>query len=67
VVKDGKIEARDVKLGDRFENDVEILEGLEPGETIATTQLSRLDTGTRVVIATGEEKGRPGRQERKAD
>jgi RND family efflux transporter MFP subunit len=53
VVNDGKVEARDVKLGDRFENDVEILEGLETGETIATTQLNRLDTGTRVVAQSG--------------
>lgn len=67
VVKDGKVESRDVKLGDRFENEVEILEGLQPGETIATTQLSRLDTGTRVVVGTGEEKGRPDRQGKKAD
>jgi RND family efflux transporter MFP subunit len=65
VVKDGRIEARDVKLGDRFENDVEILEGLENGEQIAVSQLNRLDTGTRVVVASGT--GKPERQDRKAD
>ena len=53
VVKGSTIEARDVKLGDRFDADVEILEGLEEGEMIATTQLNRLDTGTRVVVGEG--------------
>ena len=56
VVKNNTIEARDVKLGDRFENEVEIVEGLEEGETIAVTQLNRLDTGTKVAIATGAAK-----------
>jgi RND family efflux transporter MFP subunit len=53
VVKDNTIEAREVKLGDRFDQDVEILEGLNEGETIATTQVARLDTGTQVRVATG--------------
>ena len=62
VVKGTTIEARDVKLGDRFDNDVEILEGLEEGEMVATTQLNRLDTGTKVSVA----EGRSG-AEKKAD
>ena len=49
VVKNGIVEAREVKLGDRFEQNVEILEGLEPGEMIAVTQLNRLDTGSKVA------------------
>jgi RND family efflux transporter MFP subunit len=53
VVKGGVVEARDVKLGDRFENEVEIVEGLEEGELVAVSQLNRLDTGTRVAIASG--------------
>jgi RND family efflux transporter MFP subunit len=58
VVRNDVIEARDVKLGDRFEADVEILEGLTDGDVVAVTQLGRLDTGTRVVV--------DSRQERKA-
>ena len=48
VVKQGLVEAREVKLGDRFEQDVEILEGLEEGDTVAVSQLNRLDTGIKV-------------------
>jgi RND family efflux transporter MFP subunit len=44
------IEARDVKLGDRFEQNVEILDGLAEGEKVAVTELSRLDTGTKVAV-----------------
>lgn len=62
VVKGAIIEARDVKLGDRFDADVEILEGLEEGEMIATTQLNRLDTGTKVVLSDAK-----GGAEKKAD
>ena len=43
------IEARDVKLGDRFEQNVEILEGVENGEKVAVSQLTRLDTGSKVT------------------
>jgi RND family efflux transporter MFP subunit len=51
VVKAGAIEARDVKVGDRFDNQVEIIEGLSQGEQVATSQLNRLDTGTRVSVS----------------
>lgn len=55
VVKpDQTIEARDVKVGDRFPQEVEILEGLEDGETVAVSALSRLDTGQKVRIQTGD-------------
>lgn len=50
VVKDGSIDARDVKLGDRFETDVEILEGVSSGEEVAVSQLARLDTGVKVRV-----------------
>jgi RND family efflux transporter MFP subunit len=55
VIEDGTVEARDVKLGDRFENDVEITEGLKEGDQIATSNLSRLDTGLKVRIGTGDD------------
>ncbi len=50
VTKDGAIEAREVKLGDRFGDSVEVVEGLNEGEQVALTQLQRLDTGTQIEI-----------------
>jgi RND family efflux transporter MFP subunit len=64
VVKGGAVEAREVKLGDRFDQAVEIVEGLEEGEQVAVTQVARLDSGVKVRVATGEEE-KAGRQ--KAD
>ncbi len=51
VIKDDTIEAREVKLGDRFGNDVEIAEGVNEGDVLATTQIPRLDTGVKVKVA----------------
>ena len=51
VVKDGVVETRDVKLGDRFGLDVEIMEGVGDKESVATTQLTRLDSGAKVQVA----------------
>ncbi|MFN0170360.1 MAG: efflux RND transporter periplasmic adaptor subunit [Bryobacteraceae bacterium] len=51
VVDNGVIKAQEVKTGDRFGNDVEIVEGLTAADTIATTQLTRLDSGVKVTIA----------------
>lgn len=59
VVKGGStIEARDLKLGDRYEQHVEVIEGVQDGEQVAMSALSRLDTGTRVEITSGPA-GRP--------
>ena len=55
VVKGDTIDARDVKIGDRFEREIEIIEGIEEGEQVATSQLARLDTGVKVrVMAAGD-------------
>ncbi len=59
VVKDGTVEAREVKVGDRFEEQIEILEGLKDDEQVATTQLNRLDTGVKVRVETGEKSKAP--------
>jgi len=60
VVKaDNTIDVRDVKLGDRFPQQVEILEGVEDGESVALSSLTRLDAGSKVRIQTGEEKSAP--------
>ncbi len=62
VVKGDAVEGRDVKLGDRFGQDVEVDEGLNDGETVAVTQVARLDTGSKVRIATGPDR-KPGSTE----
>jgi RND family efflux transporter MFP subunit len=51
VVSGGMVEAREVKLGDRFAEDVEVIEGLRNGEVVATTGLARLDTGSKVLVS----------------
>jgi RND family efflux transporter MFP subunit len=51
VVAEDAIDVREVKLGDRFGDGVEILDGLKDGERVATTQLTRLDAGSRVRVA----------------
>ncbi len=51
VVRNQRIDAREVKLGDRFDQDVEILDGVREGEQVATTQLARLDAGSQVRVA----------------
>lgn len=58
VVTGDLVEARDLKLGDRFERDVEVLEGLNEGEEVATGPLARLDTGVK-VRSTGRDEGGP--------
>jgi RND family efflux transporter MFP subunit len=61
VTAGGSIEAREVKIGDRMDQQIEILEGLKDGETVALTQLNRLDTGVKVSISTGDGKGGEGK------
>lgn len=54
VVNGSQVEAREVKLGDRFDQDVEIVEGgVKEGEQVAVTQLARLDSGAQVRVASG--------------
>ncbi|MDX2178229.1 MAG: efflux RND transporter periplasmic adaptor subunit [Bryobacteraceae bacterium] len=56
VGSNNTIEAREVKVGDRFEQEIEILDGLEAGDVVATSQLARLDTGVKIRISEGEKK-----------
>jgi membrane fusion protein (multidrug efflux system) len=53
VIVDGKAEERRVKTGVRQDSRVEILEGVKVGETLATSSLSQLATGTAVTIQSG--------------
>ena len=64
VLQGDTIEARDLKLGDRFGEEVEVTEGVKEGDTIAVTQVSRVDTGTKVRVVTGEAKGAGARRPR---
>ncbi len=57
VVKDGSVEERQVKVGIRQDGAVEV-QGVRPGETVATSGLARLSTGIKVrVAARGESPG----------
>ena len=56
LAKNGVIEAREVKLGDRFGDNVEIVDGVAAGDKVATTQMQRLDTGVKVKIDNGAER-----------
>lgn len=42
------IEAGEIKLGYCFNEDAEIITGMNRGESVATTDLRRLDSGTKV-------------------
>lgn len=50
VKKDESIDVRDVKIGERFPQETEIMEGLNEGEVVAVSALSRLDAGAKVKI-----------------
>lgn len=51
IKNDGKAEPRKVTVGLRNDRDVEILSGLNEGEQVATTNLSRLRPGMEVTVA----------------
>lgn len=50
LIKEGKAREVQVKLGDRLGDEVEVIEGLKGGETIAVTGTSRLATGVAVQV-----------------
>jgi multidrug efflux system membrane fusion protein len=51
VKEDSTVEQRPVTVGQRVDDDVMILKGLTPGETVVTEGQLRLEQGTRVQIA----------------
>ncbi|MCL4843646.1 MAG: efflux RND transporter periplasmic adaptor subunit [Bryobacteraceae bacterium] len=56
VIKgDQTIEVRDVKVGDRFPEEVEIVEGVEDGERLAMGPLNRLEEGVAVRVSAGKQ------------
>jgi RND family efflux transporter MFP subunit len=48
VVRDGRVEARSVKLGYTSLTDVEVLQGVKPGEIVIVDELDRFHDGQRV-------------------
>ena len=65
VTSGNTIEAREVKLGDRFDQHVEILEGVEDGEKVAVTQLPALTPAPRSAVS--KEGAESQKAARKAD
>ncbi len=62
VVADGKAEERRVTTGQRSDGWVEIQEGVKGGETVATSGLSQLATGTAVTVQAGARSGPSAQQ-----
>jgi RND family efflux transporter MFP subunit len=55
VVQDGTVQERQVKTGSRTEGWVEITEGLQNGETVATSNLPQLYQGAKISVTNGKE------------
>ena len=55
VVHDGTAQERQVKTGVRTSGLIEITEGLQPGEVVATSSLPQLYQGAKVQVANGKE------------
>ena len=55
VVQDGTVQERQVKTGTRREGQVEIVDGLRTGETVATSNLAQLYQGAKVKVINGKE------------
>lgn len=50
VGEDGKVESRDIKVGLMNDAEVEILDGIEPGDTVVVTNQDKLQDGKKVEI-----------------
>lgn len=50
LVKNGKVEEQFVSIGFRTESDVQVTEGISPGDTVLTTGLLQVRTGTEVRV-----------------
>jgi len=50
VVSNDRVDAREVKLGDRFGENVEISEGVKDGEEVAVSQINKLESGMHVQV-----------------
>jgi len=55
VVQDGTVQERQVKLGMRQQGQLEIIDGLRMGETVATSSLAQLYQGAKIKVVNGKE------------
>jgi membrane fusion protein (multidrug efflux system) len=55
VVQHGQLAAREIKLGERSGERVEVLGGVQAGDTVALTDVDQLVDGQRVTVVTGDE------------
>ena len=51
VVDDGRLSMRELKVGERVGERIEVLEGVKPGESIATTAVDKLEDGLKVKVS----------------
>jgi multidrug efflux pump subunit AcrA (membrane-fusion protein) len=51
VVKDGRLSARELKVGDRSGDRIEIIGGVESGERVSMTDVDKLTDGMKVKVA----------------
>jgi RND family efflux transporter MFP subunit len=51
VVSGGKLAARELKVGERLGERIEILDGVKPGEQVAVSDVDKLADGARVTIS----------------
>jgi multidrug efflux pump subunit AcrA (membrane-fusion protein) len=50
VVNDGRLAARELKVGERLGERIEVIDGLKPGEAVAITDVDKLADGSKVSI-----------------
>ena len=62
AVKGDEISLQDVQLGDRFGDEVELIEGGKEHQRVAVSNLARLKDGTKVEIGNGKPSGSSGRR-----
>ena len=50
VVNGDRLSARELKVGERIEDRIEVLSGVKAGESVALTDVDKLAEGTRVAV-----------------
>jgi HlyD family secretion protein len=50
VVNGDRLAARELKVGERIEDRIEVVAGVKPGESVALTDVDKLAEGTRVAV-----------------
>ena len=54
VVDGDKLAVRELKVGDRLGDRIEIMSGVKAGESVAMTDVDKLADGMKVAVAAGE-------------